>query len=149
VIEPQLAHQTTGAEDVNCCVKPCGVVAATGDIVTGDTTVTFTDPVLPSLVAFAVIVQVPGYSAARYSPAEEMPPHEAVHVALALAVNWSVAFSFIVWLEPGEIVTDAAATPLAIKQGIKKTLRRRAFADMMLAPRKKSCKHSTASWCQR
>jgi hypothetical protein len=37
-------------------------VAATGDIVTGDTTVTFTFAVLPPLVDVAVIVHVAGYS---------------------------------------------------------------------------------------
>jgi hypothetical protein len=100
--------------------------------VIGDTTVTFTDAVLLSMVDFAVIVQVVGYSPARYSPLDEMLPHETVHVAAALALNCSVAFSLMVWLVLGVMVTDAAATPLAIKHEIRKTPRRTAFADMMI-----------------
>lgn len=95
---------------MNCCVPPFTVEAVAGDIVTGETTVTFTDAVLPPVVAFAVIVQVPGYNPARYSP-DEIVPHEAVQVEATLALNCSVAFSLIAWL-PGEIVTaaDAVAT---------------------------------------
>jgi hypothetical protein len=39
---------------------PCGVVAPTGDIVIGETTVTALDAVAPPLLAFAVTVHVPG-----------------------------------------------------------------------------------------
>jgi hypothetical protein len=57
VIEPQAAIQVTGTLAANCCVIPKGVVADTGVITIGETTVTAaTERPLPS-VAFAVMVQ--------------------------------------------------------------------------------------------
>jgi hypothetical protein len=106
-------------------------VAATGDIVIGDTTVTFTVAVLPLPVEVAVIVHAVGYSPARNSPVDEMFPHEAAHVALALAVNCCVAFSLMVCVALGEIVNvfgpmvsiavAAYAVPLAAVAVIEQT----------------------------
>jgi hypothetical protein len=150
VIDPQPAYQITGAEAVNCTVCPWGVAGVTGDMVIGDTMFTGTWALLPSVVDVAVIVQVLGYVPAVNNPLELMePPHDAAHVAGSLALYWKVACSLMVWVVLGEIVTDAAATALAIKQEIRRIMRRRAFADMMSAPREKCRNHSTASRYQR
>ena len=55
---PHFAIQVTGMLAVNCCVWPCGVLAETGVITMGDTTVTLALALpLPS-VAVAVTLQV-------------------------------------------------------------------------------------------
>ena len=106
MIVPHAAVQVTGAEALNCCVLPCGVLAETGDMIIGETTITFVVPVAPPLVAFAVTVQVAGYSPAWNSPVDDTEPQVVVHVLATLAFSWSVAFSLIVWLL-GVIVTAA------------------------------------------
>jgi hypothetical protein len=88
VIVPHFATQVTGTEAVNCCVDPSGVVAATGVMTIGDTTVMFAVALSPPLVAVAVTAQVVlGYSGAVKRPAEEMAPQVVVHVDVWLAVN--------------------------------------------------------------
>jgi hypothetical protein len=57
VIEPQPAVHATGTLAVNCCVIPRGVVADTGVIMIGETTVTVAVELPLPLVAFAVTVQ--------------------------------------------------------------------------------------------
>jgi hypothetical protein len=88
VIVPHLAVQLTGAEAVNCCVDPSGVVAETGVMTIGETTVIFDVALSPPLVAVAVTSQVAlGYSGAVNSPAEVIPPQLVFHVEGWLAVN--------------------------------------------------------------
>ena len=58
LIVPHLAVHVAGTLALNCWVPPCGVLADTGVITIGDTTVTFAEALpLPS-VAVAVMVQV-------------------------------------------------------------------------------------------
>jgi hypothetical protein len=84
---PQPAVQVTGALALNCCVCPCGVVAETGVITIGETTLTLAVALpLPS-VAVAVIVHTLGYRGAVKSPADEIDPHVVVHVEAVVAEN--------------------------------------------------------------
>jgi hypothetical protein len=88
VIVPHCTVQFTGLEALNCCVDPCGVIAATGVMMIGETTVIFAVALpLPS-VAVAVTTQVRlGYSGAVKRPPEEIPPQLVFQVDRLLAVN--------------------------------------------------------------
>jgi hypothetical protein len=55
---PHFAVHVTGMLAVNCCVFPCGVLADTGVITIGDTTVTLAVALPLPLVAVAVTLQV-------------------------------------------------------------------------------------------
>lgn len=107
-MEPQPAVHVTGALALNCCVCPCGVVAETGVITIGETTVTLAVPLPLPFVAVAVIVQTLGYSGALKSPVDEIVPHVVAHVDAVLAENCCVTPSFT--------VTEAGDTVVA-KQG--------------------------------
>lgn len=88
VIVPHFATQVTGMEAVNCCVDPSGVVAATGVMMIGDTTVIFAVALPLPFVAVAVTTQVVlGYSGAVKRPPEEMAPQLVCQVDGWLAVN--------------------------------------------------------------
>ena len=53
----------------------------------GEVTVTEAEAAAPPAVGVAVTVQAPATSGATYRPEPETDPQEALHVALALAVN--------------------------------------------------------------
>ena len=55
---PHFAVQVTGILAVNCWVCPCGVLAETGVITMGETTVTVAEAAPLPLVAVAVTLQV-------------------------------------------------------------------------------------------
>ena len=88
VIVPHFTVQFTGTEALNCCVDPSGVVAATGVMMIGDTTVISAVALpLPS-VAVAVTTQVVlGYSGAVKRPPGEMAPQLVFQVDDWLDVN--------------------------------------------------------------
>jgi hypothetical protein len=97
VIVPHFAVQFTGMEAVNCCVDPCGVVADTGVMTIGETTVISAVALPLPPVAVAVTTQpVLAYNDALYRPLDEIDPHVVVQLAVALAVSWYVAPSLTV-----------------------------------------------------
>jgi len=134
VTEPHFALQVTGAEALNCCVDPSGVVAETGVMMIGDTRVTlaFALP-LPSFAVAVTTQVVLGYSGALNSPEEEMLPQVVFHVDGRLAVNCLVAFSSTVALV-GTTVTARAVKDVRIRK-MKESVRAegRLMADLRAA----------------
>jgi hypothetical protein len=94
VIEPQLEVHNTGTFAVNCCVRPCGVVAEFGVIVIGEVTVAVVEAFAP-LLADAVTTHAPGTRGAVYRPPDVILPQVAEKLAVALAENC--------WLAPSSI----------------------------------------------
>ena len=109
-IDPQEDAQVTGIFAVNCCVAFCGVLAVCGVMAMGEVTVTEAEAAAPPAVGVAVTVQAPATSGATYRPEPETDPQEALHVALALAVNCFESPSLRVALV-GEMVMLPFPTP--------------------------------------
>jgi hypothetical protein len=116
VIVPHFALQITGAEAVNCWVCPGDVVAETGVITIGETIVRLDVAVpLPSVAVAFMVQAVLGYSGALKSPAEVIVPQVVVQVDGTLALNCSVAFSWIV-AEVGTTFNAKAGRHMKIKR---------------------------------
>jgi hypothetical protein len=90
------------------------VVADTGVITIGETTLTLAVAVPEPFVATAVMVHCFGYSGAVNSPADEIDPQFVDHVDATLAVNCWVAFSFTV-IPVGD--TETAKAEVAFRKG--------------------------------
>jgi hypothetical protein len=95
-IDPHEAVHATDWLAVNVCVFIACRFTAAGVIVIGEITVTAAESAFPPPVGVAVTVQEPGASGGVNSPAAEIVPHVADHVAGWVAVNSCVAASLTV-----------------------------------------------------
>jgi hypothetical protein len=140
VIDPQLAAHVALALAVNCCVAASLSAAELGQTVNGATMVSLAIAVYAvPLAAVAWIEQTaPGVPDAVNIPELKIAPHEADHVAGALAVNCWVEFWLVVALAGvivmGELTVTAAEAALPPAVGVAVTVQDSAASGAVYNP---------------